>query len=400
MILSFILLIFLAVFIFIIVSYYIQRNLLKTPKIKPFVSFIIPTYNDAKYITSTIKSIYQSYNPKNFEIFIINDCSKDNTLQVLKNLSQYNFHLINNKENKGKVRSINSTFPLTKGEIIFMLDSDTILNKRVMEEIIFRLSKKDVGGVSSGYKPINNGFLPFMQGIEYGMLRLIQLAYNPFSTVSFWGGCMAIKRNIFKKVGLLSEYCLVEDGDLALKIGDIDYKANECLHSVYSYVPSTIPDWIKQKIRWSAGGIQNFIHHYKFFLKHPIVIFFLLSYLSLGIVFAISFFNNLIYLDNFYSIFESLRNTGISFFTSLSFANKATIGIDLVNTLISYLLFPLFSLPYLFMNYPETKKEPLRLIGIFPYSIIYLPAFALICFIGGIKGIYKTITLKHGERGW
>lgn len=50
---------------------------------KPLVSIISPTYNDEKTIKNTIKSVInQSY--KNWEMIIVDDCSKDNTGEIIK----------------------------------------------------------------------------------------------------------------------------------------------------------------------------------------------------------------------------------------------------------------------------------------------------------------------------
>ncbi len=65
------------------------------------ISIVIPVYNEEKRIGSTLKKII-SYCKKNFdkfEIIIVDDCSNDNTLDVVKN---YNVKIIKNKENKGK----------------------------------------------------------------------------------------------------------------------------------------------------------------------------------------------------------------------------------------------------------------------------------------------------------
>ena len=49
------------------------------------ISIILPTYNSAKYIDKTIKSIFnQTY--KNFELIIIDDCSTDQTLKIIDKL--------------------------------------------------------------------------------------------------------------------------------------------------------------------------------------------------------------------------------------------------------------------------------------------------------------------------
>lgn len=154
----------------------------------PFISFIIPSYNDAKMIEGTIKSIYDNYPNNKFELFAINDNSTDNTAEILNKLkSKYKISVITNKKNIGKSNSINNVSGKAKGDIIFIVDSDVHVNKDAFYDLLARFEyNKKLGGASCRYKPLNEGdnFLTLMQGIEYNMLSFIQGAYNIFSTIS------------------------------------------------------------------------------------------------------------------------------------------------------------------------------------------------------------------------
>lgn len=88
------------------------------------VSIIIPNYNYAEYLESCIKSVLnQTY--QNFEIIIIDDCSTDNSLQVInKFLVDKRIRLIINGENKGVCHSRNIGFKNSKGCYICLLDPD------------------------------------------------------------------------------------------------------------------------------------------------------------------------------------------------------------------------------------------------------------------------------------
>ncbi len=391
--------VFILTFLFMITIFLFENNKKMKPKSRPFISFMIPTYNDANSLTETVKSVFKSYDRKRFEVFIINDKSPDNTSEILKKLERrYPLHIITNKKNIGKSKSLNNAFKYTKGEIIWILDSDTHLHKNIVEDSIARLEDKNVGGVSRRYVPINKGFLASMQRVEYGMLGMIQVSYNPFSTIAFWGACIAIKREVFKKVGMFSDHFLTEDQDLALKIGESGMKAQESTLPVHTYVPETMKEWYNQILRWSGGGMQNFIVHFKFFMKNPIAILFLITNGLLAIAFVVSLVNNIIFIRNLVLLFDSFRDAGYSFFTSIGLA-KIGNGLQLLKILLLYLLYPVFSIPYVAINY-DLRKEPLKIFLIFPYAIIYFPMFIFVCVIGFFKGIYVTIKLKKKERAW
>jgi len=56
-------------------------------EIKPLISVVMPAYNAQKYIRSAIESILNK-TFKNFELIIVNDCSKDNTLKIIETFSK------------------------------------------------------------------------------------------------------------------------------------------------------------------------------------------------------------------------------------------------------------------------------------------------------------------------
>jgi len=65
---------------------------------KPLVSIIIPTYNRAKYIKKAIHScLNQSY--KNIEVLVIDDCSPDNTKEVIESIKDDRIKYFKNEKN-------------------------------------------------------------------------------------------------------------------------------------------------------------------------------------------------------------------------------------------------------------------------------------------------------------
>lgn len=89
------------------------------------VSIIIPAYNCANFIDQTIDSILnQSY--QHFEILICDDCSRDNTFDILTDLKNKDerIRIYRNKQNLGKVLTVNKLILLAKGDYITILDAD------------------------------------------------------------------------------------------------------------------------------------------------------------------------------------------------------------------------------------------------------------------------------------
>jgi len=93
--------------------------------ILPLVSLLIPAYNSAKWIRSTIQSaLAQTWSNK--EIIVVDDGSSDNTLQIAK---QFESEIVKvaTQKNKGASAARNHALSLAKGDFIQWLDADDIL---------------------------------------------------------------------------------------------------------------------------------------------------------------------------------------------------------------------------------------------------------------------------------
>ena len=91
----------------------------------PSISVIMPVYNTAKYLNEAIDSILnQTY--KDFEFIIIDDCSTDGSLDIIKTYSDDRIILIENETNKGYVYGLNYALSFAKGKYIARMDSDDI----------------------------------------------------------------------------------------------------------------------------------------------------------------------------------------------------------------------------------------------------------------------------------
>lgn len=97
------------------------------------VSIIMPAYNVEKYIKYSIESVInQTYN--NWELIIVDDCSKDKTIDVINSFKDKRIKLIKNEKNEGAITSRNKALQSAKGEWIAFLDSDDIWYKDKLEK--------------------------------------------------------------------------------------------------------------------------------------------------------------------------------------------------------------------------------------------------------------------------
>lgn len=148
-----------------------------------FVSIIMSAYNAEKYILEAIKSILTQTYP-HFELIIINDGSKDNTLEIIKKHQlQDQRIIIDDHENMGVARSVNHVVEnLAKFEIIARVDADDVMLPHRLERQIKFLEDNPEVTMTSGYchlinehgKIIGIQKLPGFESVEACKKSLLQ----------------------------------------------------------------------------------------------------------------------------------------------------------------------------------------------------------------------------------
>lgn len=165
------------------------------------VSVIMPVYNGESFISEAIKSILaQSYN--NFELIIIDDFSKDNTIKIIENYINKDRRIkyFINSNHKGIVGALNTGLEKSKGEYIARADSDDInLKNRFLKQVEFLNHNKDFMLVGGGYAVFNeNGkyikiFHPSLP---------IEIAWNFVSNTFFAHPTVMFRKELVYEFGL------------------------------------------------------------------------------------------------------------------------------------------------------------------------------------------------------
>ena len=119
------------------------------------LSIIVPAYNASDYIKECISSVLMQKTSYNYELIVINDGSKDDTLEKI-NLFKENKHLkIINQENKGFSGARNRGIDESLGKYIMFLDSDDLLCKNSIEKLIKTAKEKKADIVQGSYYTFN-----------------------------------------------------------------------------------------------------------------------------------------------------------------------------------------------------------------------------------------------------
>lgn len=373
----------------------------KNPDHAPIpVSVMIPCYNAEATIGKAVESVFTSCDRQGLEVIVVNDASTDRSREVLERLGKrFPFRRVDNQRNLGKARSLNTISGMATNDIIIFLDADTQLNRAAVRDILARFAGNPaLGAVSCPYRPANRGLLPLMQEIEYNMLLFTQGALNITSAMALWGGCLAVRRDVFEKVGGFSVNAITEDIDLAFKLNSIGMRVAQSFKPVRTVVPRTVRAWIRQKLRWTSGSIQCYVRHVPIWMKNPLQVFFMISYGLLTIVSIPVLFSTLSFTDHMWDAYHSFRQAypvGVSLVRVYASFGGNLFG-NLLRGGIFCLLPTVFVLPLV-----RKARDLFKLFLVFPFSLAYFPVFLVVSFFGFGIGLKRLNELNREDaRAW
>ncbi len=116
------------------------------------LSIVIVTWNSQDEIGNCLRSIIESTNELNYEIVIVDNNSKDNTVTVIKSIAEENFHrikLILNNSNTGYTKASNQGILSSSGKNILLLNPDTVIEKGSVISLLSRLDSVEKTGAAA-----------------------------------------------------------------------------------------------------------------------------------------------------------------------------------------------------------------------------------------------------------
>ncbi len=113
------------------------------------ISIILPVYNVEKYITKSIQSVLNQ-TQKNFELLVINDGTKDNSINIVRKFKDSRIKIFN-KENGGLSDARNFGLKRAKGKYVYFMDSDDWIEPNLIEDCIDKLESEKLNLIVFGY---------------------------------------------------------------------------------------------------------------------------------------------------------------------------------------------------------------------------------------------------------
>lgn len=225
------------------------------------VSIIMPSYNTAQYIRQSIQSVLaQTY--LNWELIIVDDCSSDNTENVVSVfLNDNRIKFLKNERNSGAAVSRNRALREARGKWIAFLDSDDLWEPEKLEKQIAFMQENGYAFSYTDYMiQLNGEWLPYIYTGPRVVTRRKMYDYCYFSTIT-----VMYDRDV---IGLIQIENLRKNNDYAMWLQAIEksncYRFSECL-SYYIKHEGSVSSGSKLKlIKWHYILYKNGLHKNKF----------------------------------------------------------------------------------------------------------------------------------------
>ena len=225
-----------------------------------FVSVVVAAYEEEAVIESTVEALLAMDYPA-FEVIVVDDGSKDATSALLRPyVAAGLIRLVEKRVNEGKAMALNDAIPITRGEIVTIVDADIRPSRDTLRHLVSHFAHARVAAVAGNPQVTNTeSLLAKVQATEFAsivsVLRRAQRVWGRILTVS--GAVCAFRRTAMVDVGLFDPDMATEDIALTWKLQrrfyDVRYEPRAV---VAMQVPETLGGLWRQRKRWATGLAQ------------------------------------------------------------------------------------------------------------------------------------------------
>ena len=229
----------------------------------PPVSVIVPAYNEAVGIASTVRSLVGSDYPE-LEVVVVDDGSTDDTADIVAALDLPNVRLVR-QTNAGKAAALNTGIAAASHDVLVLVDGDTLFQADTVRMIVKQMRDPSVGAVAGNAKVGNRrGMLGRWQHLEYVVgFNLERRMFDLLGCITTVPGAVgAVRRAAVDRVGGVSSDTLAEDTDLTMSLLRAGYRVvYEPRAVAWTEAPASVNDLWRQRYRWCYGTIQSVWKH-------------------------------------------------------------------------------------------------------------------------------------------
>ncbi|MBM7654743.1 glycosyltransferase family 2 protein [Neobacillus cucumis] len=132
------------------------------------LSVCMATYNGEQFVIRQLDSVLKQLNSQD-EVIVVDDCSKDNTVQVIKDHYGDRVQVIVNERNSGPIKSFEKAISLAKGDILFLCDQDDVWEDKKIANVLAAFREQEAVLV------VHDAY------VVDGSLQIIHQSWNDFN---------------------------------------------------------------------------------------------------------------------------------------------------------------------------------------------------------------------------
>ncbi|MGA3020717.1 MAG: glycosyltransferase [Candidatus Micrarchaeales archaeon] len=239
-------------------------------KRKPFVTIMIPSYNEARVIDRVLEAATAIDYPR-YEIIVADDSTEKSMAKRLEHWRRKGeIKVVHRSTRKGyKAGALNNAMRYIdpRCEYIAFFDADYIPHKKVIWEMLSDFSQKRIAAVQ-GYTQqslnASKNFITKSASLSLSTYCLVEMAakmkFGGF--IPIFGSVFMVRREALEDVNGFNESSITEDWDLASKFTERGYEIlfDERI-SVPAECPTTFRVLLRQQIRWAEGVTRDTKNH-------------------------------------------------------------------------------------------------------------------------------------------
>lgn len=172
-----------------------------SPTALPRVSVIVPAHNAAGTLGDCLQALLAS-SCEGMEILVVDDRSTDGTAEIARSLG---VRVVSNSRGRGPAAARNEGVAHARGALVMFIDADVLVQPDTVEQACAILARDpNLAAVFGSYddEPSARNFLSQYKNLFH---HFVHQSANEES-VSFWGGCGAIRKSVFQAVGGFDEH--------------------------------------------------------------------------------------------------------------------------------------------------------------------------------------------------
>lgn len=225
----------------------------------PKVSVVVCAYNAERTMESCLISL-KDLNYPNYEVIVVNDGSKDRTLEITK---RYDYVRLISQENKGLSVARNVGIAAATGEIVAFTDSDCVADPDWLTYLVYKFLSSGLSAVGGpNLSPPEDSFIPSCAAVSPGKPTHVLLSDEVAEHIA---GCnMAFRREVLQEIGGFDPlfHAAGDDVDLCWRLQDKGYIIGFSPAAiVWHFRRNTVAAYLKQQQGYGKAEALVYFKH-------------------------------------------------------------------------------------------------------------------------------------------